>query len=140
MKRRRWPWASPSQRPLVVCHFPPPGFPARWPPQPLRRHRAPCTHTSCRRIWLSHPSAAQALAHVDITHIASVLDASTTGPGRLSFVMEVGKGVPSPKSCDPHRVEPRQRLELFTRVCQAVHHAHQKGIIPPDLNPSNVLV
>jgi WD40 repeat protein/serine/threonine protein kinase len=82
----------------------------------------------------------QALALMDHTHIARVLDAGTTGAGRPYFVMELVKGVPITHYCDEHRLSPRQRLELFLPVCQAIQHAHQKGIIHRDLKPSNVLV
>src|SRR5207244_12349752 len=44
------------------------------------------------------------------------------------------------KYCDEHRLTPRQRLDLFVPVCQALQHAHQKGIIHRDIKPSNVLV
>ena len=60
--------------------------------------------------------------------------------GRPFFVMELVKGVPITKYCDAHRLTPRQRLELFIPVCQAIQHAHQKGIIHRDIKPSNVLV
>src|SRR5207249_7464477 len=56
------------------------------------------------------------------------------------FVMELVKGVPVTAYCDEHRLTPRERLELFIPVCQAVQHAHQKGIIHRDIKPSNVLV
>src|SRR5262245_18749369 len=81
----------------------------------------------------------QALALMDHPNIARVLDAGTTGepggvsPGRPYFVMELVKGVPITKYCDERRLTPRQRLELFLPVCQAVQHAHQKGIIHRDL-------
>jgi hypothetical protein len=54
--------------------------------------------------------------------------------------MELVKGVPITKYCDEHRLTPRQRLELFMPVCQAIQHAHQKGVIHRDIKPSNVLV
>jgi WD40 repeat protein/serine/threonine protein kinase len=82
----------------------------------------------------------QALALMDHANIARVLDASTTSAGRPYFVMELLKGVPITRYCDEHHLTPRQRLELFIPVCQAVHHAHQKGIIHRDLKPSNVVV
>jgi serine/threonine protein kinase/tetratricopeptide (TPR) repeat protein len=82
----------------------------------------------------------QALALMDHPHIARVLDGGTTGAGRPYFVMDLVKGVPITKYCDEHHLTPRQRLELFLPVCQAVQHAHQKGVIHRDLKPSNVLV
>jgi tetratricopeptide (TPR) repeat protein/serine/threonine protein kinase len=82
----------------------------------------------------------QALALMDHANIARVLDAGATSAGRPYFVMELVKGVPITRYCDEHRLPPRQRLELFLPVCQAVQHAHQKGVIHRDLKPSNVLV
>lgn len=82
----------------------------------------------------------QALALMDHPNIAKVHDAGTTPDGRPFFVMELVKGVPITKYCDQHRLTPRQRLGLFVPVCQAIQHAHQKGIIHRDIKPSNVLV
>jgi serine/threonine protein kinase/Flp pilus assembly protein TadD len=89
----------------------------------------------------------QALALMDHVNIARVLDAGTTAgepggvsPGRPYFVMELVHGVPITKYCDDNRLTPRERLELFIPVCQAIQHAHQKGIIHRDVKPSNVLV
>ena len=60
--------------------------------------------------------------------------------GRPFFVMELVKGVPITEYCDGHKLTPRERLELFVPVCQAIQHAHQKGIIHRDIKPSNVLI
>jgi tetratricopeptide (TPR) repeat protein len=82
----------------------------------------------------------QALALMEHPNIARVLDAGTTATGRPYFVMELVKGVPITRFCDEHRLTPKERLELFFSVCQAVQHAHQKGVIHRDIKPSNVLV
>jgi WD40 repeat protein/serine/threonine protein kinase len=82
----------------------------------------------------------QALAMMDHQNIARVLDAGTTASGRPYFVMELVHGVPITKFCDDNKLTPRERLALFVPVCQAIQHAHQKGIIHRDVKPSNVLV
>ncbi len=82
----------------------------------------------------------QALAMMDHPHIARVLDAGATETGRPFFVMELVRGVPITEYCDRHGLTPTERLELFIPVCQAIQHAHQKGIIHRDIKPSNVLV
>jgi tetratricopeptide (TPR) repeat protein len=82
----------------------------------------------------------QALALMDHPNIARVFDGGMTETGRPFFVMELVKGDPITRYCDVHRLTPRQRLELFLPVCQAIQHAHQKGIIHRDVKPSNVLV
>jgi len=81
----------------------------------------------------------QALAVMDHPNIAKVLDAGEV-EGRPYYVMELVTGVALNAFCDEHRLRTAERLELFLGVCNAVHHAHQKGIIHRDLKPSNVLV
>ncbi len=82
----------------------------------------------------------QALALMDHPNIARVLDAGTTQSGHPYFVMELVRGVPITEYCDKHQLTPRERLELFVPVCNAIQHAHLKGIIHRDIKPSNVLV
>ena len=82
----------------------------------------------------------QALAMMDHPNIAKVLDVGTTESGRPYFVMELVKGMPITDYCDERHFSVKQRLELFTSVCNAIQHAHQKGVIHRDLKPSNILV
>jgi serine/threonine protein kinase/tetratricopeptide (TPR) repeat protein len=93
-----------------------------------------------RQVIARFEAERQALALMDHPNIARVLDGGTTTGGRPYFVMDLVKGVPITRYCDEHRLTPRQRLELFIPVCQAIQHAHQKGVIHRDLKPSNVLV
>jgi serine/threonine protein kinase len=121
-----------------------------------------------RQVIARFEAERQALAMMDHPNIARVLDAGTTNVagtlrvplpeaepsddasygtrsvpttlGRPYFVMDLVKGVPITDYCDQNHLTVRQRLELFTQVCHAVQHAHQKGIIHRDLKPSNVLV
>jgi len=82
----------------------------------------------------------QALALMDHPNIARVFDAGATATGRPYFAMELVRGVTILDYCDQHRLDTRQRLELFVQVCHAIAHAHQKGVIHRDIKPSNVLV
>ena len=82
----------------------------------------------------------QAIALMDHPNIARALDAGATEAGRPYFVMELVRGIPITDYCDQKKLPTRERLELFMKVCQAVQHAHQKGVIHRDLKPSNVLV
>jgi eukaryotic-like serine/threonine-protein kinase len=93
-----------------------------------------------RQVISRFESERQALALMDHPNIARVLDAGTTDNGLPYFVMELVKGAPITEYCDDQKLGTRQRLELFIQVCQAVQHAHQKGIIHRDIKPSNVMV
>jgi non-specific serine/threonine protein kinase/serine/threonine-protein kinase len=82
----------------------------------------------------------QALAVMDHPNIAKVFDGGATDTGRPYFVMELVRGIPINEYCDRHKLSTRERLELFIHVCEAIQHAHQKGVIHRDLKPSNILV
>ncbi|PYM15993.1 MAG: serine/threonine protein kinase [Verrucomicrobia bacterium] len=82
----------------------------------------------------------QALALMDHPNIARVLDAGATETGRPYFVMELVRGIKITEYCDQNKLSTDERLKLFTQVCHAIQHAHQKGIIHRDIKPSNILV
>src|SRR5690348_16769412 len=93
-----------------------------------------------RQVIARFEAERQALAMMDHVNIARVFDAGAAEAGRPYFVMELVHGVPITKYCDDNRLTPRERLELFLPVCQAIQHAHQKGIIHRDVKPSNVMI
>jgi eukaryotic-like serine/threonine-protein kinase len=93
-----------------------------------------------RQVVARFEAERQALAMMDHPNIAKVLDAGATATGRPYFVMELVKGVPVTKYCDDNNLTTKERLELFIPVCQAIQHAHQKGIIHRDIKPSNVMI
>jgi len=82
----------------------------------------------------------QALALMDHANIARVLDAGATATGRPYFVMELVRGIRITEFCDENKLSTEERLRLFIEVCQAIQHAHQKGVIHRDIKPSNILV
>jgi len=82
----------------------------------------------------------QALAVLDHPNIAKVFDAGSTESGQLWFAMELVDGMPITRWADEHALDLQARIELFLPVCEAVQHAHQKGLIHRDLKPSNLLV
>ncbi len=95
---------------------------------------------------MQHPSRInfnmerEALALMDHPNIARVLDAGVTGSGRPYFVMELVNGEKITDYCDRKCLSLRHWLELFVQVCEAIQHAHQKGVIHRDIKPSNILV
>jgi serine/threonine protein kinase len=82
----------------------------------------------------------QALAMMDHPNIARVYDAGATDRGPPYFVMELVCGIRITEYCDRHRLDLRQRLDLFVQICHAIQHAHQKGIVHGDIKPSNIMV
>jgi WD40 repeat protein/serine/threonine protein kinase/tetratricopeptide (TPR) repeat protein len=92
------------------------------------------------RILSRFESERQALAILNHPHVAKVFDAGSTRDGRPYFVMEYVAGRPITAFADDHCLSIRERLELFLQVCDAVQHAHQKGLLHRDLKPGNILV
>ncbi len=82
----------------------------------------------------------QALAMMEHSNIARIFDAALTESGQPYFAMEYVKGEPITHYCDENKLGLDDRLELFTQICSAVQHAHNKGVIHRDLTPNNVLV
>jgi len=111
--------------------------------QPLRRRVAmkiikPGMDT--RQVLARFEAERHNLALMDHANIARVFDAGATDNGRSYFVMELVQGDPITTYCDRHKLTLKQRLGLFLTICQAVQHAHQKGIIHRDIKPTNILV
>jgi serine/threonine protein kinase len=93
-----------------------------------------------QRVVARFEAERQALALFDHPNITKVLDAGQTNSGRPYFVMELVRGTRITDYCAEHRLSVCERIALLIQVCQAVQHAHQKGVIHRDLKPSNVLV
>jgi len=93
-----------------------------------------------RQVIARFEAERQALAMMDHPNIAKVFDAGATETGRPYFVMELVTGVSITQHCDQNRLTTKERLALFIQVCNAVQHAHQKGVIHRDIKPSNVMV
>ena len=121
---------------------------AAWFIWPSRRNRFAAASRSKSSSWAWTPNSViarfeaerQALALMDHPNIAKVLDAGATDTGRPFFVMELVRGIKITDYCDQNNLSTRERLDLFIQVCQAIQHAHQKGIIHRDIKPSNILV
>jgi len=93
-----------------------------------------------RQVTARFEAERQTLAIMEHPNIAKVLDAGATESGRPYFVMELVKGERITDYCDKHNLATWKRLDLFVKICNAVQHAHQKGIIHRDIKPSNILV
>jgi len=111
--------------------------------EPIRRKVA----LKVLKIGLSSPSIVarfeaeqQALAMMDHPGLAKVFDAGTTPEGQPYFAMEFAPGEPFAALCDRRTLGIRERIELLAQVCDAIHHAHMKGVVHRDLKPGNILV
>ena len=93
-----------------------------------------------RMVLARFESERQALAMMNHPNIARVLEAGATSAGTPYFVMGLVDGPAITRHCDANRLNVRERLALFVPVCQAIQHAHQKGVIHRDIKPSNILV
>src|SRR5262245_56591357 len=93
-----------------------------------------------RQVVARFEAERQALAMMDHANIAKVFDAGTTDSGLPYFIMELVRGIKITEYCDQNHLTTKDRLNLFVQVCQAIQHAHQKGIIHRDIKPSNILV
>jgi len=93
-----------------------------------------------RQVIARFEAERQALAMMDHPNIAKVLDGGATETGRPYFAMELVRGIRITDYCDQAKLTTEERLGLFAKVCQAIQHAHQKGIIHRDIKPSNILV
>ena len=93
-----------------------------------------------REVLARFDAERQALAMMDHENIAQVYDVGKSYSGRPFFVMEFVNGIPITEYCDQERLSVNDRLELFRKVCAAIQHAHQKGVLHRDITPNNVLV
>jgi serine/threonine protein kinase len=111
--------------------------------QPLRRRVAMKIiklGMNSKEVMARFEAERQALAILNHPNIARIYDAGSTKNGRPFFVMELIEGDPITDYCKRHHLTLKERLEIFIQVCEAIHHAHQKGLIHRDIKPSNVLV
>src|SRR5262245_53844200 len=92
-----------------------------------------------RQIVARFEAERQALAMMDHANIAKIFDGDVTDTGRPYFVMELVRGIRITEYCDQNQLSTQERLKLFILVCQAIRHAHQKGIIHRDIKPANIL-
>lgn len=82
----------------------------------------------------------QAVASLRHRNIANLLEVGGTDDGRPFFAMELIEGEAITDFCDRHQLSINERLELITQACDALAHAHHKGLIHRDIKPSNLLV
>lgn len=80
------------------------------------------------------------LASLEHPNIARLIDGGVTSDGQSYLAMEYVEGTNIAQYCDANQLTIDARLQLFTTVCDAVHHAHLRMVVHRDLKPSNILV
>ena len=86
---------------------------------------------------------AQVLGHLQHPCIAQIFETgmhASRGGSQPFFAMELIRGVPLDEFVRAQDLSIRDRLGLIARVCDGIHHAHQRGVIHRDLKPANILV
>ena len=85
----------------------------------------------------------EALGRLQHPGIAQIYEASTADTGfgpQPYFAMEFIRGTPLKEYVDARQLNARERLALLAKICDAVDHAHHRGVIHRDLKPGNILV